>query len=85
MKGELIKQLNEYAERHKWKQFLRGIPVGESFCLNYGTVQELNSLRAVAAMLNSKGQEEGRYSFSGFDYEHNLVVVTVKEIENGSK
>lgn len=82
MKAELIKQLNLYAKAHKWQQMLREIPVGESFSLNFGTVQELNCLRSVAAMLNSKGQEEGRYSFSGFDYENKVVVVTVKEIES---
>lgn len=74
MNTKLNIKLNELVHDHKWTELLRSLPAGESVPLVLDSVEDINNLRSIAARLNSMGQDECRYSFSGLNYITRAIV-----------
>lgn len=77
MNAELTIKLKSLIDEKKWTEFLENLPLGEAIPAIFKTVQDMNSIRAVAARASSKAGVGGRgYSFSGIDYINFAMCVT---------
>lgn len=83
MNANLNKEISIYAREHSWQKLLRALPAGEPIPLVLDSVESLNNLRSVAARLNSMGQDELRYSFSGLNYETRAICALATQKNNG--
>lgn len=77
MNAELTIKLKSLINEKKWTDFLESLPIDEAIPAIFKTVQDMNSIRAVAARASSKAGAGGRgYSFSGIDYINLAMCVT---------
>ena len=68
MNSKLNNELVTLVKEHRWQEMLRLLPPNEGIPLVFETVEDMNSMRSVAARLNSMGKDANRYSFSGLNY-----------------
>lgn len=68
MNAKLNAELIELVKAHEWKKLLRKLPPNEAVPLVFDSVQDMNNIRSVASRLNSMGEDDNRYSFSGLNY-----------------
>lgn len=76
MNAKLYDELVALVKAHKWQELLRSLPAGEPVPLTFDAVEDMNNIRSVASRLNSMGQDECRYSFSGLNYSSRILAVT---------
>jgi len=75
MNAKLNSELVELVKAHKWQELLRKLPPNEAVPLVFDSVQDMNNIRSVASRLNSMGEDENRYSFSGLNYISRTIAV----------
>lgn len=82
MNSKLNSEIASLIRAHRWQEVLRKLPPNEPVPLTFDTASDMDNCRSVASRLNSKGEDENRYSFSGLNYATKTVCAIAKPKRN---
>lgn len=76
MNSKLNERLATLVREHRWRELLRSLPPNEGIPIVFESVNDMNTMRTVAAQLNTYGEDPNRYSCSGINYVSKAITVT---------